>query len=64
MHKTKGKTGLNCVFIISVVIALAVILYGSFFGNSLNEISGKVMSWVSDYFGWLYIAGVVVFILF
>lgn len=49
------KKKLNSVFIISVVIALFVIVYGYIFGDQLNTISGTIMSWVSDKFGWLYI---------
>lgn len=43
------------VFFISVAIAVAVILYGYFFSESLVAVSGVVMSWVNTNFGWLYI---------
>lgn len=64
MNKAGETKKINAVFLASVLIAAAVILYGTFFGASLNEASGAIMAWVSDYFGWLYIAGVVIFILF
>ncbi len=50
----------NCknqsVFILSVVIAMVIIFYGVFFSDHLVFFSGMVMSWVSNTFGWLYIA--------
>lgn len=64
MHKGKAKTGANLVFFISIMIAIAVILYGSLFGSSLNKASATVMAWVSNHFGWLYIASVAFFIFF
>lgn len=54
----------NTVFIISVAVAIALIIYGSIFSNQLTDISGEVMSWVSYNFGWLYVAGIFLFILF
>lgn len=45
----------NVVFIISVAIALAIILFGAISSKTLGAISGPVMSWVSNSFGWLYI---------
>lgn len=52
------------VFYISVGIAGAVILYGALFSESLVAASGTIMSWVSTYFGWLYIAFVFFLCLF
>lgn len=52
----------NIVFIISVAVAVALIIYGSIYSAQLSEISGIVMSWVSYNFGWLYIASVFFFI--
>lgn len=43
------------VFIVSVIIAVAVILYGYFLSDSLVAVSDAVMTWVSANFGWLYI---------
>lgn len=43
------------VFIISVAIAIAVIIYGFLFSDSLVSVSNAIMSWVSTNFGWLYI---------
>lgn len=45
----------NSVFIISVAIAVAIILYGYFFSNNLVTVSSVIMFWVSTNFGWLYI---------
>ena len=49
--KKKDET----VFIVSVIIAIAVIIYGYFFNENLVNVSGIIMSWVSTHFGWLYI---------
>lgn len=45
----------NIVFLCSVFIAFFVIIYGVVCSDALNEVSGTVMSWVSNKFGWLYI---------
>lgn len=52
------------VFIISVAIAVAVILYGYIFSYSLVAVSNAVMSWVSTNFGWLYIVFVFILCIF
>lgn len=52
------------VFIVSVTIAIFLILYGYINNDVLNAVSGTIMTWVSYNFGWLYVACVVVFILF
>ena len=52
MNKLKKES----VFIISVIIAVVIILYGTVFNNSLIIVAEVVMSWVSNTFGWLYIA--------
>lgn len=54
----------NTVFVISIVIAIALILYGSLCSTQLTDISGIIMSWVSNNFGWLYVISVFGFILF
>lgn len=58
------KKKANSVFIISVLIAIAVIVYGSLFSSSLVSVSGAIMSWVSTNFGWLYVLSVFAFIVF
>ena len=45
----------NIVFIVSVAIAVAVILYGYFFHDNMAIASATIMSFVSTNFGWLYI---------
>lgn len=50
-----SKQKSNIVFIISVTIAIAVILYGYFFSDSLIAVSNLIMFFVSINFGWLYI---------
>lgn len=52
----------NEVFIWTLLIAFGVIVFGAAYSNSLSEISGLCMQWVSHYFGWLYILSVVAFI--
>lgn len=51
MKKLKKES----VFIISVIIALSIIVYGYVFNGSLTYISENIMSWVSNKLGWLYI---------
>lgn len=58
------KKKVNSVFVISVLIAIAVIVYGSLFSSSLVAVSGTIMSWVSTNFGWLYVLSVFAFIVF
>ena len=52
----------NCVFFWTLLIAIDVIIFGAAYSSILGEISGKFMSWVSHYFGWLYILSIVAFI--
>lgn len=54
----------NVVFVWTLIIALAVIGFGAYYSNVLGEVSGVLMSWVSDKFGWLYIWAVFGFIVF
>lgn len=54
----------NSVFVWTLVIALCVIIFGAVFSSTLAEWSSALMSWVSHYFGWLYILSVVAFIVF
>ncbi len=54
----------NIVFILSVIVAIAIIVFGSIFSNNLAVISNVVMVWVSNNFGWLYVASVFGFIIF
>lgn len=58
------KVKSNIVFIITVTIAIALIIYGSIYSIQLSEISEVVMLWVSHNFGWLYVASVFFFIIF
>ena len=55
MSKEKRSRKSQAVFIISILVAVAIVLYGYLFPDSMGGISGIVMSWVSDRFGWLYI---------
>ena len=52
----------NSVFFWTLVIAVGVIIFGSVYSSTLGEISAAFMSWVSHYFGWLYILSIVAFI--
>lgn len=52
----------NSVFFWTLVIAVGVIIFGSVYSSILGEISAAFMSWVSHYFGWLYILSIVAFI--
>lgn len=52
----------NSVFVWTLLIAISVIVFGAVYSSTLGEIAGKFMSWVSHYFGWLYILSIVAFI--
>lgn len=52
----------NSVFIWTLLIAIGVIVFGAVYSSTLGEIASKFMSWVSHYFGWLYILSIVAFI--
>ena len=54
----------NSVFVISVAIALFVIAYGYVANDTLAAVSGSIMTWVSDKFGWLYVLSVFLFMVF
>lgn len=54
----------NIVFIVSVIIAVLLIIYGYIFSSQLATISSVVMAWVSNKFGWLYVFSVFAFVLF
>ena len=43
------------VFIISLTIAVAIIIYGTVFSENLTTVAEKIMNLVSNTFGWLYI---------
>lgn len=50
-----NKIKTEFVFIVSVITAAVIILYGTIFRDNLINVAGVMMSWVSNYFGWLYI---------
>ena len=52
----------NSVFVWTLLIAIGVIALGAVYSSTLGEISGAFMSWVSHYFGWLYILSIMTFI--
>lgn len=54
----------NGVFIISVLISLIIIIYGYFANENLNVLSGTIMLWVSNAFGWLYVLSIFFFMVF
>ena len=60
----KSRLKKEIVFITSVAIAIALIIYGVVCSEQLADVSGAVMSWVSTNFGWLYVLSVFAFILF
>ena len=45
----------NIVFIVSIAIAIFVIAFGYFKNELLDDVSGNIMAFVSDKFGWLYL---------
>lgn len=58
------KKKINGVFLISLIIAVAVIIFGYVYHDVLEDIAGVIMEWVSNKFGWLYVASVFGFIIF
>ena len=52
----------NSVFFWTLLIAIGVIIFGAIYSSTLSEWSSALMSWVSHYFGWLYILSIVAFI--
>lgn len=54
----------NSVFIISVLIAITLIVYGITCSSQLADVSGIIMAWVSNNFGWLYVLSIFGFIMF
>jgi len=54
----------NIVFLWTLLIAIAVILFGALYSETLTDIASAFMQWVSHYFGWLYILSIVAFIAF
>lgn len=54
----------HIVFIVSLTIAVALIVYGYLFSSQINAVSRTIMMWVSNNFGWLYVFSVFAFILF
>lgn len=52
----------NSVFLWTFIIAIGVIIFGAVYSRTLAEWSSALMSWVSHYFGWLYILSIVAFI--
>lgn len=54
----------NSVFVCTLIIAIGVIVFGAVYSSTLAEWSSALMSWVSHYFGWLYILSIFAFIAF
>lgn len=54
----------NIVFAVSAIIAFIIIIYGIVCNDVLNSVSGSIMSFVSNNFGWLYIACAFLFCVF
>ena len=52
----------NSVFVLTLVFVLCVIVFDVVYNITLGEIARQFMSWVSYYFGWLYILSIVAFI--
>lgn len=52
----------NSVFVWTLFIAVCIIIFGTVYSSTLAEWSSALMTWVSHYFGWLYIQSIVAFI--
>lgn len=63
MEALKERIKQNSVFLCSLAIAGALIVYGGVFNDNLNSVSETIMGWVSRNFGWLYVACVFCFCL-
>ena len=62
MEQKRDWLSENIVFVVTIAIALGVIGFGAFYSQTLSEMSGVLMNWVSVNFGWFYILSVVFFI--
>ncbi len=52
------------VFTISAVLTLCFVLWGALDNSSLGRVSNAVLAYLLDQWGWLYLAGVLFFVLF
>lgn len=52
----------NLVFFWTILIALAVVVFGALYSMRLSNISSDLMNFVSYNFGWFYILSIVAFI--
>lgn len=59
-----SKLKKNIVFVVAVIISIAIIIYGSICSNQIASVSGKLMQWVSNKFGWFYVLAVSGFCIF
>lgn len=61
-----GKLGRldSQVFIISAILILGFVLWGAVDSKSLGHVSDVVLKYITDQWGWLYLAGVLFFVLF
>lgn len=55
MKDLKERIKQNVVFLCSLAIAVALIIYGGICNDALNSVSEKIMGLVSHNFGWLYV---------
>lgn len=54
----------NIIFVVTVLIAIAIIIFGAVYSDVLADWASALMSWVSQKFGWLFVISVVAFIVF
>lgn len=54
----------STVFIISAIICIGFTIWGMIDNKGLGEAANAALSWVSDSFGWMYMAGVAFFLAF
>ena len=59
--KSAGK---NLVFIVSIIITAAIVIWGIFGGESFEAVSSNAMGALTSNFDWIYIFGMTFFVLF
>lgn len=60
---SKNQTG-NSVFIISLILTLIFIIWGTFFTDNLSKVTNTIYNGSIDYLGWVYLGSTLFFVVF
>ena len=61
MDKKKTR---NIVFYVSLLLVVAIALWSVVFNDSFTEVSNAAFTFLTTDFGWLYMAAMIVFLIF